>query len=240
MLPTYVAGSTHKTPVFGVQAHQLLVAQEQEARHPQDRAQEVLQMVSEVDASQGSQEVADWRNSRENHILMNAGLAQRFSKGRLVKWYNCGLQNRCRGFDSLTARKITRTTHASADYILRGSEGIEGKFGVSRSAERVEFPGPRKIPNRRIRNLFLADSDSPANVQEVAQRPIGDSCAAVRESKDFAGYPFRRTGRKIVVRRSFDSTESKRALDRFPHRIRKGIEIGRGELEASHLGKQAA
>ena len=32
--------------------------------------------------------------------------------GRLVKWYNCGLQNRCRGFDSLIARKIMNPSYA--------------------------------------------------------------------------------------------------------------------------------
>lgn len=30
--------------------------------------------------------------------------------GRLVKWYNFGLQNRCREFDSLIARSNTKET----------------------------------------------------------------------------------------------------------------------------------
>ena len=44
----YVARPTHKARVYEVRPHQLLVAQEQEACHEENRAQEVLQMVSEV------------------------------------------------------------------------------------------------------------------------------------------------------------------------------------------------
>src|SRR3989344_5154692 len=49
----YVTGSTFQTRVWEVQPHQLLVAQEPEACHAQNRAQEVLQMVQGAHKAQG-------------------------------------------------------------------------------------------------------------------------------------------------------------------------------------------
>jgi hypothetical protein len=66
-----------------VQAHELLVTQEPQTRHPQDRAQEVLQMVQEIDRPQGGQEISFLSllaDSAENHILTDAGASQRFSE----------------------------------------------------------------------------------------------------------------------------------------------------------------
>src|SRR3989344_218510 len=53
----YVAGSTHQNGLFEVRAHELLVAQEQEARGTQNRAQEILQMVQGSDPAQRGSKV---------------------------------------------------------------------------------------------------------------------------------------------------------------------------------------
>src|SRR5665213_854361 len=63
-------------------------------------------------------------------------------EGRLVKWYNFGLQNRCRGFDSLIARKLPicgfQGLHKEKEYQKRdnhdGCADVVGKI----CAEAVE------------------------------------------------------------------------------------------------------
>jgi hypothetical protein len=52
-----VAGSAHKDGVPEVLAHELLDAQEQEARGEKDRAQEVLQMVQSANSAQRNKKV---------------------------------------------------------------------------------------------------------------------------------------------------------------------------------------
>lgn len=78
--PTYVAGSTFQTGVLEVRARQLLVAQEQEARHAQDRPLQVLQMVQGSYQAQRGQEIrlrslvgssrAPYTHSRRVHSSM--------------------------------------------------------------------------------------------------------------------------------------------------------------------------
>ena len=54
--------------------------------------------------------------------------------GRLVKWYNCGLQNRCRGFDSLIARNDPRgllnAVRVEHQCVVMEDEKAGGRAGV--------------------------------------------------------------------------------------------------------------
>ena len=58
IVPLYVPRSTHKTYLLEVQTRQLLDPQESQARHPKNRAQEVLQTLPCADGAQGSKEIS--------------------------------------------------------------------------------------------------------------------------------------------------------------------------------------
>ena len=78
-----------------MRSYQLLEPQEPEARRAQDPTQEMVQVVPRADRAQRGEEVV-CRFKREALYFCPGG--------RLVKWYNFGLQNRRRRFDSYIAR----------------------------------------------------------------------------------------------------------------------------------------
>ncbi|TSC57664.1 MAG: hemolysin III [Parcubacteria group bacterium Greene0416_79] len=75
-------------------------------------------MVPEADEAYGDKEII-----RSGYFLF---FVLSFLPGSLVKWYNCGLQNRGRGFDSLSSRM---ESHRSND-VVSGALHLAGAVGA--------------------------------------------------------------------------------------------------------------
>src|SRR3989338_5510151 len=160
----HVTGSTFQTRMFEVQPHQLLVSQEPEACHAQNRAQKVLQMVQGAHEAQGGEEI------------VARPLAVRYTQpvGRLVKWYNFGLQNRRRRFDSYIARLRHDVALAKSD-----SPNLRRDFGVAMPAE-----GSRRRDMYYVYSLQCKDGYYVGCTTDLKDRVVRHTAGQVAATAD--------------------------------------------------------